>query len=204
MVALDVVMLIILLLSVLIGLWRGLMYEVIVVAGWVAAFILAPIYSVDVAVLLPADSLSTAVRLAIGFLLVFVAVVFAGGLVAWLVQRRIDLSRRVLLFGLGWLPAQEAAKQGLGALLAGAVLPASAHAADPPPGAAISSNLEYVTRIAGANGITEGKFDEVRGKDVLVITGRGVARGGALRDLPHCGRERQRRPGRLPWRRRPP
>ena len=57
----------------------------------------------------------------------------------------------------------------LGALL---VAPASAWSADPPPGAAMSSNLEYLTRIAGANGITEGKFDKVRGKDVLVITGR--------------------------------
>jgi len=61
----------------------------------------------------------------------------------------------------------------LGALLAGAAaLPATAQAADPPEGAAISPNLEYVTRMPEANGITEGKFDEVRGKDVLVITGR--------------------------------
>ena len=57
----------------------------------------------------------------------------------------------------------------LGALL---VAPASAWSADPPPGADMSKNLEYVTRIAGANGITEGKFDKVRGKDTLVITGR--------------------------------
>lgn len=62
--------------------------------------------------------------------------------------------------------------------IAGAVVglalaaPAAAQGADPPPGAAISSNLEYITRIAGANGITEGKFDKVKGKDVLVITGR--------------------------------
>ena len=45
-------------------------------------------------------------------------------------------------------------------------------AAAPPPGAAISDNLEYVTRVAGAAGITEGKFDVVRGKKVLVVTGR--------------------------------
>ena len=50
-------------------------------------------------------------------------------------------------------------------------VPASAGAA-PPPGAAISDNLEYVARVAGANGITEGKFDEVRGDDILVVTGR--------------------------------
>ncbi len=36
----------------------------------------------------------------------------------------------------------------------------------------MSPNLEYITRLPEANGITEGKFDDVRGKDVLVITGR--------------------------------
>jgi hypothetical protein len=51
------------------------------------------------------------------------------------------------------------------------LIPATATAA-PPPGAAISDNLEYVNRVAGAAGITEGKFDEVRGKKVLVVTGR--------------------------------
>ena len=56
----------------------------------------------------------------------------------------------------------------IGSLL---LIPATASAA-PPPGAAISDNLEYVTRVAGAAGITEGKFDVVRGKKVLVVTGR--------------------------------
>ena len=51
-------------------------------------------------------------------------------------------------------------------------LPAAAGAADPPPGAAMSGNLEYVTRMADAAGITEGKFDRVRGNDILVVTGR--------------------------------
>ena len=53
-----------------------------------------------------------------------------------------------------------------------AIAPASALAADPPEGAAMSDNLDYVTRVAGARGITEGKFDRVRGDDVLVVTGR--------------------------------
>jgi hypothetical protein len=51
------------------------------------------------------------------------------------------------------------------------VMPAIATAA-PPPGAAISDNLEFVTRVAGAAGITEGKFDNVHGTRVLVVTGR--------------------------------
>jgi hypothetical protein len=63
---------------------------------------------------------------------------------------------------------------GVAALVVGAALtaPAAAQAADPPPGAAISDNLEYITRVADANGIVEGKFDRVKGRDVLVTTGR--------------------------------
>jgi hypothetical protein len=63
---------------------------------------------------------------------------------------------------------------GAAAVVVGALLgaPAGAQAADPPPGAAMSSNLQYVTRVAGASGIVEGKFDRVKGKDVLVVTGR--------------------------------
>jgi hypothetical protein len=63
---------------------------------------------------------------------------------------------------------------GAAAVVAGALLgaPAGAQAADKPPGAAMSDNLQYVTRVAGANGIVEGKFDRVKGKDVLVVTGR--------------------------------
>jgi hypothetical protein len=52
------------------------------------------------------------------------------------------------------------------------LVPASALGADPPPGAQISSNLEYVKRVADTGQVVEGKFDTVRGKDVLVLTGR--------------------------------
>jgi len=65
--------------------------------------------------------------------------------------------------------------RGLGLLAAVAAVlaaPAAAQAAEAPPGAKISSNLEYLNRIPEAAGITEGKFDRVRGKDVMVITGR--------------------------------
>ncbi|HKF89941.1 MAG TPA: hypothetical protein VKC52_00515 [Acidimicrobiia bacterium] len=50
--------------------------------------------------------------------------------------------------------------------------PASAPAATPPPGAAISDNLEYVARVPGTGEVVEGKFDDVAGREVLVLTGR--------------------------------
>ena len=69
----------------------------------------------------------------------------------------------------------------LRALLTGVVVVAAAlvagaagaqQAAAPPPGAQISSSLEYVTRVPGTSMVVEGKFDKVRGRDLLIITGR--------------------------------
>jgi membrane protein required for colicin V production len=87
MVLTDWVLLAALLLSVLLGLWRGLVYEVLSVAGWVAAFVLAQAFADEAGAWLPMDGLSPPLRLAAGFVLVFVAVAFAAGLLAWLVQK---------------------------------------------------------------------------------------------------------------------
>ena len=83
----DGLLLTVLLLSVLLGAWRGLVYEVLSVASWVAAFVLAQGYADEAALMLPLDSLSPPLRLAVGFLVVFIAVAFAGGLLAWLVKK---------------------------------------------------------------------------------------------------------------------
>ncbi|WP_300656068.1 CvpA family protein [Hydrogenophaga sp.] len=83
----DGLLLTVLLLSVLLGVWRGLVYEVLSVAGWVAAFVCAQAYADEVAAVLPLEGLSPPLQLAAGFLLVFIAVAFAGGLLAWLVKK---------------------------------------------------------------------------------------------------------------------
>ena len=49
---------------------------------------------------------------------------------------------------------------------------AAAPQAQPPPGAQISSSLEYVTRVPGTSMVVEGKFDRAQGRDLLIITGR--------------------------------
>lgn len=83
----DGVLLAILGFSALLGLWRGLVYEVISVAGWVAAFLLAQAYAAPVAEHLPFGGASLGLRLAAAFALVFIATAFAGGLLAWLVKK---------------------------------------------------------------------------------------------------------------------
>jgi hypothetical protein len=57
----------------------------------------------------------------------------------------------------------------IGALL---LIPATAAAAPAPPGAVKSDNLDYVKWVPDTRLVVEGKFDEVRDKDILVLTGR--------------------------------
>jgi hypothetical protein len=52
------------------------------------------------------------------------------------------------------------------------LIPATATAAPLPPGAVASDNLEYVKWVPDTRQVVEGKFDRVRGKKVLVLTGR--------------------------------
>ena len=83
----DGVLLAVLVLSVLLGIWRGLVYEVLSVAGWVVAFLMAQAYASTVGEWLPMAQFSPALRLAVGFALVFVAISFASGMVSWLVKK---------------------------------------------------------------------------------------------------------------------
>jgi membrane protein required for colicin V production len=74
----------VLLLSMLMGVWRGLVREMLSLAGWVAAFFLAQWLAAAVAVHLPLQSAAPSVQYAGGFLIVFVGVIFLSALLAWL------------------------------------------------------------------------------------------------------------------------
>ena len=76
--------------SLLLGAWRGLVFEILSLVTWVVAFIAAQWFAPDIAQLLPMSGAGEAVRYAAGFVLAFVAAVFAGGLVAVLVKRLIS------------------------------------------------------------------------------------------------------------------
>lgn len=83
--------------SVLLGLWRGFVYELLSLLGWVIAYAVARWQAVDVAVLLPAGLGAEPIRVAAAFVLVFVATLIICGVVVWL------LSRLIKLTGLGWI-----------------------------------------------------------------------------------------------------
>jgi membrane protein required for colicin V production len=86
---LDWFFLAVLLLSLLIGAWRGLVYELISLASWAAAFVLAQWFALDVAQQLPMAGAGESVRYAAGFALTFIVALFAGGLIAAIVKNLI-------------------------------------------------------------------------------------------------------------------
>lgn len=88
--ALDWIILAILLLSMALGAWRGLVYEVLSVLGWFAAFIVAQLYAANVGNLLPMEGATDGLRYAAGFVFTFIASAFAAGLLAWLAKKLIE------------------------------------------------------------------------------------------------------------------
>ena len=74
----------VLVLSMLLGALRGLVYEVLSVLGWAVSFYAAQYFAPQVASWLPLQSSSETVRYAAAFVLVFVASLFAAGLIAFL------------------------------------------------------------------------------------------------------------------------
>ena len=85
--AVDWILLAVLGLSLLLGLWRGIVQEVLSLAGWVAAFYVSQMYAPKAAAWLPMEGSSQMLRYAAGFVVVFVAVLVATALVSWIVKK---------------------------------------------------------------------------------------------------------------------
>jgi membrane protein required for colicin V production len=85
----DGILLGILGLSFVIGVWRGLVYEVLSVFVWIAAFVLAQWFAPDVAAQLPMAGTAQSLRYAAGFVLVFVGTAFVAGLFVQLIKKMV-------------------------------------------------------------------------------------------------------------------
>ena len=88
--AVDWILLAVLGLSLLLGLWRGIIHEVLSLVGWVAAFYVSQMYAPLAAAWLPMEGSSQMLRYAAGFVVVFVAVLVATVLVSWVVKKLIS------------------------------------------------------------------------------------------------------------------
>ena len=85
--AIDWLALFVVVASLLLGLWRGLLYEVLALAGWVLAFLAARWAAPVVGGWLPMGESSEPLRYAAGFALVFIATAFLCGALATLARR---------------------------------------------------------------------------------------------------------------------
>ena len=72
--------------SVLVGVWRGLVFELMSLLGWVVAYVAAQVYAVQVAARLPIGEPGSALNLGAGFALTFVGTLIAWTLLARLVR----------------------------------------------------------------------------------------------------------------------
>ena len=111
--AVDWLFLAVLLVSLVVGAWRGFVYELISLVSWLAAFVLAQWFAPAAAQWLPMSGSSETLRYAAGFVLVFIAAIFAGSLVAFLAKK--------LLAVVGLRPADRVLGAGFG-FVRGAVL----------------------------------------------------------------------------------
>ena len=83
-------LLVVLALSFLLGLWRGIVQEVLSLAGWVAAFYVSQMYAPAAAAWLPMEGGSQMLRYAAGFVVVFVAVLAATVMVSLVVKKLVS------------------------------------------------------------------------------------------------------------------
>jgi len=88
--AVDWMLLVVLALSFLLGMWRGIVQEVLSLAGWVAAFYVSQMYAPAAAAWLPMEGSSQMLRYAAGFVVVFVAVLAATVLVSLVVKKLVS------------------------------------------------------------------------------------------------------------------
>jgi membrane protein required for colicin V production len=101
----DIVLLVILGLSTLVGLWRGFVVEVMSLAVWIAAFWLAFAFGDEAARLFEGVVQAEAARLFLGYAALFFSALLVGGLATWLMGRLVKgtgLSGTDRLFGLGF------------------------------------------------------------------------------------------------------
>jgi membrane protein required for colicin V production len=89
---LDAVMLGLLVLSMLVGIVRGLVSEILSLLGWIVAFVAARLLGAEVAPHLPVGVPGSALNLAVGFAAVFIATLIFWAICAWLVRMLIRAS----------------------------------------------------------------------------------------------------------------
>lgn len=96
MTSFDYLVLLIIASSVILGVLRGLVKECLSIIAWVLSFLVAKLYSVEMAALLPASIPNASLQLLAAFILLFVATLLIFTLLG------IALSKVIQVAGMGW------------------------------------------------------------------------------------------------------
>lgn len=88
----DAALLALLLVSVVIGLWRGLLFELMSLAGWIVAYIAAQLLGAELAPYIPFGAPGSALQLAAAFVIVFVLALVVWSLLSSLLRRLMQAS----------------------------------------------------------------------------------------------------------------
>lgn len=97
--------------SLALGAWRGLVYELLSLAGWPISFLLSKLFGRDVVTMMPGEQ--ETIRIALAYAAVFVATMILWSVLVWL------FSRLVKAVGLGGL---DRAMGGVFGLVRGALV----------------------------------------------------------------------------------
>ncbi|MBC7697274.1 MAG: CvpA family protein [Bacteroidia bacterium] len=97
MTSFDYLVLVIIALSIILSVMRGLLREVLAILGWVAAFYVAKTYTYQVLPMMPVNIPTEPLRILAAFLVLFLATLLVASLLA------IALSAIFKKIGLGWL-----------------------------------------------------------------------------------------------------
>lgn len=93
----DLLLLAMLAVSVLLGLWRGLVYEVMAILGWLVAYFACPYVAPWIQPWLPTEQMGPSLREALSLVLGFIAVLIVWGLSAKLLRALIHATPLSLL-----------------------------------------------------------------------------------------------------------
>lgn len=92
----DYIVLIIVLLSVLLGWWRGLVYEILSLLSWITSYFVAKSWMAEFTPYMPGVLEGNGLKSAAAFFAVFVVTLILCGIAAW------ALSKLIKSFGLDW------------------------------------------------------------------------------------------------------
>jgi membrane protein required for colicin V production len=93
----DYAVVAVIVLSALLGGWRGLVYEVLSLLAWIVAAVVARVFSASLAPYMPSALGTEAIKITAAFTALFIVTLIVGGIVTWL------LSKLVKWVGLGWV-----------------------------------------------------------------------------------------------------